>query len=74
MTDPHPAGVGGLGSVSLQQVGRFESGQFDQDAAEIIAHSEDSDCLFVVNAELGGVDVFDVTTCRSTGRGPPCSR
>ena len=62
MTDPHPAGVGGLGSVSLQQVGRFESGQFDQDAAEILAHSEDSDYLFVVNAELGGVDVLDVTT------------
>ncbi len=60
MTDPHPAGGGGRG-VSLRQVGRFESGQFDEDAAEIIAHGADGDELFVVNAELGGVDVLDVS-------------
>ena len=62
MTDPDPAGVGDGGSVSLHRIGRFESGQFDQDAAEIIAHDAGDDRLFVVNAELGGVDVLDVST------------
>lgn len=62
MTDSHPAGAGAAGSIALEQVGRFESGQFDQDAAEIIAYSEDDETLFVVNAELGGIDVLDVTT------------
>ena len=61
MTDPHPAGDGVHGGITLEQVGRFESGQFDQDAAEIIAHSRDVDSLFVVNANIGGVDVLDVT-------------
>ena len=62
MTDPHPAGGGGHPGITLEQVGRFESGQFDEDAAEIIAHSADVESLFVVNADLGGVDVLDVTT------------
>ena len=62
MTDPHPAGVGLHGGISLEQVGRFESGQFDEDAAEIIAYSDAAECLFVVNAELGGVDVLDATS------------
>lgn len=62
MTDLHPAGTGTAHSVTLEQLGLFESGQFDQDAAEIIAHSRDVDSLLIVNAELGGVDVLDITT------------
>ena len=59
MTAPYPAGTGERGGVVLEQVGRYESGQFDEDAAEIIAFSEDSDHLFVVNADVPGVDVLD---------------
>lgn len=68
MTDPHPAGDGSHGGISLAQIGRFESGQFDEDAAEIIAHSQDVENLFVVNAEIGGVDVLDVSTPREPTR------
>jgi DNA-binding beta-propeller fold protein YncE len=46
--------------IAVEQVGRYESGQFDEDAAEIIAHDPAIDDLFVVNAEAGGVDVLDV--------------
>lgn len=62
MTDPHPAGTGDHGGFALEQVGRFESGQFDEDAADIVAHSRDVDSLFVVNADIGGVDVLDVSS------------
>ena len=62
MTSPHPAGTGTHGGVALEQIGRYESGQFNQDAAEIIAHSTASDTIFVVNAKIGGVDVLDVST------------
>lgn len=61
MTEPHPAGIGAHGGISLERIGRFESGQFAEDAAEIIAHSERVDALFVVNADVGGVDVLDVS-------------
>ena len=62
MTGSNPAGRGFHGGIALEQVGRYESGQFDEDAAEIIATGESVECLFVVNAELGGVDVLDVTS------------
>jgi hypothetical protein len=46
-------------SVHLERIGRYESGQFREDAAEIVAHAPGTDRLFVVNAEAGGVDVLD---------------
>ena len=49
------------GSVWLDPVGRYESGEFDSDAAEIIAHDHREDDLFVVNAEAGGIEVLDVS-------------
>ncbi|UPV76425.1 choice-of-anchor I family protein (plasmid) [Halorussus limi] len=61
MTTPFPAGTGGKSGIVLEQVGRYESGQFAEDAAEIVATSADSDYLFVVNAEVPGVDVLDAT-------------
>ncbi|MFC4549706.1 MULTISPECIES: choice-of-anchor I family protein [Halorussus] len=62
MTTSYPAGTGDRGGVVLERVGRYESGKFDADAAEIVATSADSDHLFVVDAEACAVDVLDVTT------------
>jgi hypothetical protein len=50
------------GNIVLEQIGRYESGQFDEDAAEIITHNPQTDRLYVVNAEIGGIDVLDATT------------
>lgn len=48
------------GSVHLVEAGRYASGEFAADAAEILAHDSETDYLFVVNAEAGGVDVLSV--------------
>ena len=48
-------------TIALQQVGRYETGQFAEDAAEIVAYDPATCRLFVVNAEAGGVDVIDAS-------------
>lgn len=48
------------GSVHLVEVGQYASGEFAADAAEILAHDPETDYLFVVNAEAGGVDVLAI--------------
>ncbi|WP_435078049.1 choice-of-anchor I family protein [Halococcus sp. AFM35] len=55
-------GTDGHSSIVLEQVGRYESGQFNEDAAEIITHSARTGHLYVVNADVGGIDVLDVTS------------
>jgi hypothetical protein len=54
--------AGTLSNIVLERIGRYESGQFDEDAAEIIAHNPRTDHLYVVNTETGGIDVLDVTS------------
>lgn len=46
--------------LSLEQLGRFETGVFDEGAAEIIAHDPESQQLFVINADAKTVDVLDL--------------
>jgi DNA-binding beta-propeller fold protein YncE len=46
--------------VSLNPIGTYHSGDFDQSAAEIVAFDPGSDRLFVVNANEGVVDVLDL--------------
>ncbi|MGI8758507.1 MAG: choice-of-anchor I family protein [Acidimicrobiales bacterium] len=46
--------------VSLAPIGTYESGVFDESAAEIVAHDPASQRLFVVNAEAGVLDVLDI--------------
>jgi len=58
------AGVSGL---RLEQLGRYESGIFDEGAAEIVAHDPASQRLFVVNADAGAVDVLDITDPANPG-------
>jgi DNA-binding beta-propeller fold protein YncE len=46
--------------IELERIGRYESGIFDEGGAEIIAYHAPTQRLFVINADLGGVDVLDV--------------
>jgi DNA-binding beta-propeller fold protein YncE len=52
---PRPVGL------SLEFVGRHETGLFDQGASEIVAYDASTGRLFSVNAAAGTVDVLDIT-------------
>lgn len=54
-------GLAGIGDVTLEQIGRYESNIFDEGGAEIIDYHPQTQRLFVINANLGGVDVLDIT-------------
>jgi len=47
--------------IDLQPIGTYETGQFDESAAEIVAHDPTTQRVFVVNAEKGAVDVLSIT-------------
>jgi DNA-binding beta-propeller fold protein YncE len=49
------------GLVHLESIGRYESGLFDEGGAEIVDYHPPTQRLFVINADLGGVDVLDVS-------------
>lgn len=53
--------IAGSGHIKLEQIGRYESGLFDEGGAEIIDYHPLTQRLFVINADLGGVDVLDIT-------------
>ncbi|MDP3190280.1 choice-of-anchor I family protein [Rhodoferax sp.] len=55
VTEATPAGL------TLEKIGGYSSGQFDVSAAEIPAFDATSKRLFVVNAQLGAVDVLDLS-------------
>ncbi|WP_104191429.1 choice-of-anchor I family protein [Cryobacterium sp. Y82] len=44
----------------MAPLGSYETGTFDKSAAEIVTYHGGSKRLFVVNAELGAVDVLDI--------------
>lgn len=48
-------------SISLKQLGRYETGQFGVSAAEITAFDAQSKRAFVVNAQSGKLDVLDMS-------------
>ena len=48
-------------NISLQQIGQFETGVFDESAAEIVAYDAASYRLFVINANENSVDVLDIS-------------
>lgn len=47
-------------SLSLEPLGVYESGLFDESAAEIVAHDPGTQRLFVVNAFSNSLDVLDI--------------
>ena len=46
--------------INLQPLGTYESGRFDESAAEIVAHDPNTQRLYVVNADSGNIDVLDI--------------
>ncbi len=47
-------------NISLQQIGRFETGVFDESAAEIVAFDAASQQLYVINADAKTVDILSL--------------
>lgn len=47
--------------LSIDPLGSFSTGQFDESAAEIVAFDPRTDRAFVVNAQSGRVDVLDAS-------------
>ena len=56
-------GIDGKDGISgkLVQIGRYESGIFDDGGAEIVAFDATTDKLFVVNSGISKIDVLDLT-------------
>ena len=48
-------------SIELTQIGRYDSGIFDEGAAEITAYDPASKKLFVINSATDTIDVLDVS-------------
>ena len=48
-------------SIELTQIGRYDSGIFDQGAAEITAYDRQSQSLFVINGANETIDILDVS-------------
>ncbi|MEM6612893.1 MAG: hypothetical protein AAF652_11700, partial [Cyanobacteria bacterium P01_C01_bin.72] len=48
-------------SLELTQIGRYESGIFDDGAAEITAYDPDSQNLYVINSSTGTIDILDIS-------------
>jgi len=47
-------------SLSLELVGQYQTGVFDEGAAEIVAHDANNQRVFVINAAAATVDVLDI--------------
>lgn len=61
----------GDAALSLTAVGSYETGVFDESAAEIVAYHAATKRLFVVNALLGAVDVLDVSDATAPSSSSP---
>ena len=48
-------------SIELTQIGRYDSGIFDEGAAEITAYDPGSQQLFVINGATSTIDILDVS-------------
>jgi DNA-binding beta-propeller fold protein YncE len=46
--------------IALSPIGTYETGVFDQGAAEIVAHDPETQRLFVVNANSATIDILDI--------------
>jgi len=48
-------------SIELEQIGRYESGIFDDSAAEIVTYDHQSKRVFVTNAANDAIDALDIS-------------
>lgn len=56
---PFAAHAGAPGTIDIEPIGTYETGIFDESAAEIVAHYPAADRLLVVNAAAAKVEVLD---------------
>jgi hypothetical protein len=49
------------GRLSLEAIGNYRTGVFDEGAAEIAAYDSQSERLFVINASAATVDILDIS-------------
>ncbi|WOJ98233.1 choice-of-anchor I family protein [Congregibacter brevis] len=49
-------------TIALSLLGRFETGVFDESAAEIVDYDPSTEQAFVVNANSGQIDVIDISS------------
>lgn len=49
-----------LNRLSLEVIGQYRTGVFDEGAAEIVVHDSRTQRLFVINADAASVDVLDI--------------
>jgi hypothetical protein len=54
-------GASGVTSIGLTHIGRYDSGIFDEGAAEILAYDAGTQQLFQVNANAGAIDILDLS-------------
>lgn len=47
--------------ISLTPIGTYETGVFDEGAAEIVAYDADTERLFVTNADANTIDILDIS-------------
>lgn len=47
-------------TLSMTQIGQYQTGVFDEGAAEIVAHDAKNQRVFVINANDASVDVLDI--------------
>jgi hypothetical protein len=47
-------------NITLEQIGRFETGVYAEGAAEIVAYDRDTEQLYVINASAKTVDVLSI--------------
>ncbi|TCO77164.1 choice-of-anchor I family protein [Chromatocurvus halotolerans] len=61
-----PAGASGtdatVSTIALRFLGRYETGEFDESAAEIIDYDPSTEQVFVVNANSGRLDILDLSS------------
>ena len=57
------AGSAGAG-IKIEELGRFETGVFDDSAAEIVAHDPATQRVLVINAQAKTVDILDISNPR----------
>lgn len=50
--------------IVIEELGRFETGVFDESAAEIVAHDPMTQRVFVINANAKTVDILDISNPR----------
>jgi len=51
----------GNGDFSLRKIGEFDTGIFDESAAEIVAHDPTTQRLFFTNSDQDSVDILDMS-------------